>query len=102
MRNGASFSTHPQIVKVCTYAHLDLIQPCEENENYNICREMSITGDHCVKHGKPDSERKITSNLGFLEEQKMLLTAGSAPATFLACLFYVFIFEVVSQLHSSG
>lgn len=57
---------------------------------------MSITGDHCVKQGKPDTERQITRNLGPLEDQKIRLTAGSASAAllagWLACLFVLCIY----------
>lgn len=60
---------------------------------------MSITGDHCVKQGKPDTERQISRNLGPLEDQKIRLTAGSASAALLAgwlaglsvCFMYLFL-----------
>ena len=71
---------------------MGLIQPYKENEKYTLCREMSITRDHCVNQGKLDTERQMTSNLGPLEEQKMLLTAGSSSATLLAYLFVLCIY----------
>lgn len=84
---------------MCTYVRLDLIQPYEENEKYSICKKMSVTRDHCVKQSKLD--RKTVWAL-WKSKQCSQLLGLLQPLFWLAGLLVLLIFEVGSQLYSSG